>query len=65
MTREKHPHLILSRWVSNHSNARLKGLSGIFQVAKARARGYRNVFIFITIIYFIAAPLGKLIKLHS
>ncbi|CAO0823047.1 hypothetical protein DFAR_3460026 [Desulfarculales bacterium] len=62
---EEHAHLILSRWASNHYNARLEGLNGTFQAAKARARGYRNVFTSITMIYFIAAPLRKLIKLHS
>ena len=65
MTLEEHAHLILRRWSSNHSNARLEGLNGIFQAARARARGYRNVFTFITMIYFIAAPLGELIKFHS
>ena len=65
MTLEEHAHLILSRWASNHSNARLEGLNGIFQAARARARGYRNVFTFMTMIYFIAAPLGELFKFHS
>ncbi|CAO0823217.1 hypothetical protein DFAR_3550001 [Desulfarculales bacterium] len=37
MTLEEHAHLILSRWTSNHPNARLEGgLNGIFQVARAR-----------------------------
>ncbi|CAO0824539.1 hypothetical protein DFAR_710002 [Desulfarculales bacterium] len=58
-------HLILSRWTSNHSNARLEELNGIFQAARARVRGYRNVFTFMAMIYFIAAPLGKLIKFHN
>ena len=65
MTLEGHAHLILSRWTSNHSNARLKGLNGIFQVARARARGYRNVFTFMAMIYLIATPLRELIKFHS
>jgi transposase len=64
MTLEEHAPLILRRWTSNHSNARLEGLNGIFQAARARARGYRNVFTFMTMIYFIAAPLGELIKFH-
>lgn len=64
MTPEEHAHLILHRWFSNHSNARLEGLNGIFQAARAKARGYRNVFTFMTMIYFIAAPLGDLIKFH-
>ena len=65
MTLEEHAHLILSRWTSNHSNARLEGLNGIFQAARARARGYRNVFTFMAMIYLIAALLGELIKSHS
>ncbi|CAO0822849.1 hypothetical protein DFAR_3340009 [Desulfarculales bacterium] len=55
----------LSRWTSSHSNARLEGFNGIFQAAKARARGYRNVFTFMAMIYFIAAPLEELIKFHN
>lgn len=65
MTVEQHAHLLLRRWASTPSNARLKGLNGTFQAARARARGYRNVLTFMTMIYFIAAPLGELIKFHS
>ncbi|CAO0822200.1 hypothetical protein DFAR_2870037 [Desulfarculales bacterium] len=43
----------------------MEGLSGIFQAARIRARGCRNVFTFMTMIYFIAAPLGALIKFYS
>ncbi|MBT5264823.1 MAG: hypothetical protein HOL85_18890, partial [Rhodospirillaceae bacterium] len=39
-----------------------EALNGIFKAARARARGYRNVDTFITMIYLIAAPLGKLIN---
>ena len=53
---------ILQRWTSSHSNARLEGLNGLFQAARARARGYRNVTTFATIIYLIAAPLGDLFE---
>jgi len=28
---------IIQRWTSSHSNARLEGLNGIFQAARARA----------------------------
>jgi transposase len=49
---------ILQRWNSSHSNARLEGLNGLFQAARARARGYRNTITFATMIYLIAAPLG-------
>lgn len=55
-----HAERILQRWTSNHSNARLEGLNGLFQAARARARGYRNTATFATIIYLIAAPLGDL-----
>ena len=65
MTLVEHAHLILSRWTSNHSNARLEELNGIFQAARARARGYRNAFTFMTMIYFIAAPLWEMIQFHS
>jgi transposase len=65
MTLEQHAHLILRRWTSKHSNARLEGLNGIFQAARARARGYRNVFTFMTMIYLLAAPLGDIIKFHT
>ena len=64
-TLERHAPFILRRWASTYSNARLEGLNGIFQAARARARGYRNAFTFITMIYFIAATLGELIKFHS
>ncbi len=62
ITLEKYKKLILQRWSTTHSSARLEGLNGIFQAARARARGYRNVYTFITMIYFIAAPIGDLIK---
>jgi transposase len=65
ITLEEHAEMILQRWTSTYSNARLEGLNGIFQAARARARGYRNQFTFITMIYFIAAPLGKLIEFHT
>jgi len=32
-------------------------LNGIFQAARARARGYRNTTTFVTIIYLLPAPL--------
>lgn len=55
---ENHLERILQRWSSNHSNARLEGLNGLFQAARARARGYRNTTTFATMIYLLAAPLG-------
>jgi transposase len=59
-TFEKHLERILQRWTSTHNNARMEGLNGLFQAARARARGYRNTATFITMIYLIAAPLGNI-----
>jgi transposase len=59
---ENHLERILQRWTSSHSNARLEGLNGLFQAARARARGYRNTTTFATIIYLIAAPLEDLFQ---
>jgi transposase len=59
-TVEKHRRRILRRWTSTHSNARLEAMNGLFQAARARARGYRNEATFIIVIYLIAAPLGSL-----
>jgi transposase len=53
---------IARRWISGHTNARLEGLNGLFQAARARARGYRNQRTFITMIYLIGAPLGDILK---
>ena len=61
-TVEHHRQRILERWTSTHSNARLEGFNGLFQAARARARGYRNTTTFATMIYLIAAPLGDLFK---
>ena len=57
-TFEKHLERILQRWTPTHNNARIEGLNGLFQAARARARGYRNTATFM--IYLIAAPLGNL-----
>jgi transposase len=59
---DNHLERILQRWTSAHSNARLEGLNGLFQAARARARGYRNTTTFATMIYLIAAPLGDLFQ---
>jgi len=61
-TLEKHKQRVLRRWRSCYTNARLEGLNSLFQAARARARGYRNTDNFITMIYLIAAPLGKIVK---
>ena len=60
-TFEKHLERVLYRWRSWHTNARLEGMNGLFQAARARARGYRNTANFITMIYLIGAPLGAAI----
>jgi transposase len=60
-TFEKHLERILQRWTSTHNNARIEGLNGLFQAARARARGYRNTATFITMIYLIAAPIGHIL----
>jgi transposase len=53
---------ILQRWTSTHTNARLEALNGMFQLVRARARGYRNIDTFIAMIYLVAAPLPKLVN---
>src|SRR5690606_25270868 len=53
--------LILRRWKSSYSNARLEGMNGLFQAARARARGYRKVETFQTMVHLIGAPLGKVL----
>lgn len=60
-TFEKHLDRILYRWRSWHTNARLEGFNGLFQAARARARGYRNVTTYITMIYLIGAPIGEIL----
>ena len=59
-TFENHPHRILQRWASTHTNPRLEGLNGLFQAARSRARGYHNTTTFMTMIYLITAPFGNL-----
>ena len=45
-------------WHANHlSNGLLEGIDSLVQVAKARARGYRNKNKIITIVYLTAAKL--------
>lgn len=61
-TLERHKERVLRRWRSTYTNARLEGLNSLFQAARSRARGYRNTDYFITMIYLIAAPLGKIVK---
>ncbi len=60
-TFQEHLPRILRRWESLLSNARLEGLNSLFQAARSRARGYRNVTTFITMIYLIGAPIAELL----
>lgn len=50
------------RWTSTYTNARLEGLNGLFQAARARTRDYRKTQTFITMIYLIASPAGRIFK---
>ena len=61
-TFEEHLPRILRRWESLLSTARLESLNGLFQAARAKARGYRNVEYFITMIYLIGAPITALLE---
>lgn len=60
-TVRRHATRIIRRWTSGHSNARLEALNGLFQAARARARGYRNTATFACIIYLIGAPIADLL----
>ena len=60
-TFENHMERIIARWDSCLTNARMEGMNGLFQAARARARGYRNEATFITMIYLIGAPISKLL----
>lgn len=53
---------VVRRWTSTYTNARLEGLNGLFQAARARARGYRNTQTFMMMIYMIASPAGRILK---
>lgn len=61
-TVKRHKERIIARWGNDYSNAKLEGLNGLFQAARARARGYRNVQTFITMIYLIAAPIHHILE---
>jgi len=61
-TLKRHKERILNRWGNDYTNARLEALNGLFQAARRRARGYRNVQTFITMIYLLAAPIEDIIK---
>ena len=61
-TVRRHASRIIRRWHSGHSNARLEALNGLFQAARARARGYRSTATFACIIYLIGAPIAALLE---
>ena len=61
-TLRTHAERVVRRWTSTYTNARLEGMNGLFQAARARARGYRNVETFITMIYMIGSPAGAVLK---
>ena len=63
-TFETHLERILRRWTSTHSNARLEGLNGLFQAAKARARRYRNTATFMTFVYLLPIGIPRLGGAH-
>ncbi|MGO8962385.1 MAG: ISL3 family transposase [Mycobacterium sp.] len=60
-TVRRHAARIIRRWASGYSNARLEALNGLFQAARARARGYRSAATFACIIYLIGAPITELL----
>jgi transposase len=64
-TVRRHGERIVQRWNSGYSNARLEALNGLFQAARARARGYRTTATYTCMIYLIGAPIGDLLKLHQ
>jgi len=57
-----HRDQIIRRWTSTYTNARLEGFNGLFQAARARARGYRFKETFIAMIYLIASPARSILK---
>ena len=61
-TLSTHAERVVRRWTSTYTNARLEGLNGLFQAARARARGYRNTETFMTMIYMIGSPAGAVLK---
>ena len=61
-TFEEHLHRILRRWESLLSTARLESLNSLFQATRSKAKGYRNVEYFITMIYLIGAPITALLE---
>ena len=48
--------------ISGHCNARIEALNGIFQAAKARARGFRQDETFISMIYLLDSSVRDILK---
>ena len=61
-TFKRHAERLLNRWGNDYTNAKLESLNGIFQAARTRARGYRNVRTFMTMIYLLAAPIEQVLN---
>ena len=61
-TLKTHIERVVQRWTSTYTNARLDGFNGLFQAARARARGYRNAETFMTMIYLIGSSAGSILK---
>ena len=53
-----HAERVVRRWTSTYTNARLEGLNGLFQAARA----YRNTNTYMTMIYMIGSPAGVVLK---
>ena len=58
---ERHAEQVVSRWISGLTNARLRGMNGLFQAARSRAGGYRNEANLIAMICLIGSPVGRLL----
>ncbi len=56
-TVKRHWQGILNYIRSRSTNAVLKGVNSLVQAAKSRARGYRNVHRFISMVYLLAGKL--------
>jgi len=61
-TLKTHARRVVQRWTSTYTNAWLEGFNGLFQAARARARGYRNTDTFIAMIYLTGSPAGSILK---
>ena len=54
---ENHLEGILKYWDQKMTNAYMEGINNMFQMVKRRARGYRNDYNFIMMIYFVGSKL--------